>query len=561
MFEQLLEEIKVFRKNNISFQPKEKKYHNKYDQFINKTEKLWKTNNQKYIQDLESEKKIIGRKFLVGDQISYLEIFEDQKLTILGLSKKITLLYLPLDNQNNQYDPNNCIGFRYYQKDWNEKCNYFTLINRYKKKYYILEKSQQLRDVNNELFYDENLDCFALIKNIVYEKYIYPKSKRISNGELFPELIGYAYAIHSLKNFKNNFKIIEPFIPDRTDEESLKEELPEILEPGIGYIEPIFFDSHVAVLLVTKSKNENKKRFNVLFDLSRYFSNNKILDSSIFPIGLYNNFYAYPYKSIQKNTSCGLWYYGVIECIYSNEIYQSPEDIFFFIQKYNDKFYFDIINSISKIIYNNNNIIDDRTIEEFKENDLDNRIFKNNFGEYLSFSKECFKCYFFSLSNVFDYEKDKYKRNEMDDFKILLEYQILFDQIMDYLRLLRINRDYFELYSKKPLNESLIYENVEKCVIRFLNDVEDNFKVEYKNTILNDYCMAFNNEKKIPIEFKEIIKSKTSKKKEIPSHFYYEFEGHFQKIKEQLVLPLLTENQILNNLNPKGNFWYQLMNK
>jgi hypothetical protein len=180
------------------------------------------------------------------------------------------------------------------------------------------------------------------------------------------------------------------------------------LEDNIGYIEPLFFDRHVAVLFTVKSKDPKKKRFNVLLDMSRYFSSNKILDSSIFPIDVYNNFFPYPYKSVQKGNSCGLWFYGIFDCIYSNNTYQTPQDIFFFIQKYNNKFYLDIINIISKNVYNDGNIIDDRTIDQFQKSDLDDRIFINYLGEILSFSKKCFKCYFFSLSNVFNYYKNKF---------------------------------------------------------------------------------------------------------------------------------------------------------
>lgn len=73
---------------------------------------------------------------------SYFEIFKVRRYNILGLSNQISILYLPLDNNNDQYDKSRLLGFRYYEKNNKEKCNHFTLINRYNKRYYILEKTQ-----------------------------------------------------------------------------------------------------------------------------------------------------------------------------------------------------------------------------------------------------------------------------------------------------------------------------------------------------------------------------------------------------------------------------------
>ena len=75
-------------KKNIPIQKTEIIYENKYDKYVENTEKLWKTENQNLIQNLEHENKVIGRKFLIDDKIGYIEIFEDKKFNILGLSKK-----------------------------------------------------------------------------------------------------------------------------------------------------------------------------------------------------------------------------------------------------------------------------------------------------------------------------------------------------------------------------------------------------------------------------------------------------------------------------------------
>jgi hypothetical protein len=45
--------------------------------------------------------------------------------------------------------------------------------------------------------------------------------KRTPIGELFPELMGYTYALISLGQFKN-YRVLEPFIPNRLKKKHLK---------------------------------------------------------------------------------------------------------------------------------------------------------------------------------------------------------------------------------------------------------------------------------------------------------------------------------------------------
>ena len=61
----------------------------------------------------------------------------------------------------------NCIGFRYYENNNKDKCNYFTLIKKNTKGYFILEKSTEINDSDNEMFYNKDLDCYSIMKNIV----------------------------------------------------------------------------------------------------------------------------------------------------------------------------------------------------------------------------------------------------------------------------------------------------------------------------------------------------------------------------------------------------------
>jgi len=555
-YTELFKEIIDLPINNLILDKKNKLY-NQNDKYIEGTEKLWKLEKPKYIQDLFIKEEILGRKFLnKNNSISYFEIFEDQRFKILGLSKKISLLYSPSNNNIEQYNKEHCFGFRFYSKSKKEKCKYFTLINKYNKKYYILEKNQNIKDISDDLIYEESLDCYSIIRSIIFEKY--KGLKYAPNGELFPELIGYIYALKSLKKFKN-FIPIEPFIPDKTDENSLDEDLPEILEKDIGYLEPILYDDHISVYLIKKSNDETLKRFNILFDMSRHFADQKVLDSSIFPKEIYKGFYPYPNISIQKHNTCGLWFYGIIECIYTKEIYRCPKDIILSIK--DNTFYLDVINTLSGIIYNNNNIIDNRKIDKAQICDLDNRIFKNALGEHFSFTKEiiCNNC-FFSLSNAIGYMENFYNKNEMFGIRILCEYQLLFDDIHDYLRILKLNYDYFKSYYnlRNPLNEIKIFENQINTVNNFLECVQDNFQIDFENTVYYYYELNYENQK-LTKEIKENFEKKEKNNKKAEDS-YYILKSKFGNIKKRLSnIALLTENQIIKNLNPNGSILFQVM--
>ena len=90
------------------------------------------------------------------------------------------------------------------------------------------------------------------------------------------------------------------------------------MEENIGYIEPIIFDNHISVTLIKKVPFNNRGRANIVLDMPRYHVEENLLDNTIFPEEIYLSNFPYPAFSIQKGNSCGLWFYGIIECIYSN---------------------------------------------------------------------------------------------------------------------------------------------------------------------------------------------------------------------------------------------------
>ena len=179
------------------------------------------------------------------------------------MSSKISLLYIPSGLKNEKFDENNCIGFRYYEENQFKICHYFTLIKKNNnKRYYILEKEHKMTNIKDKSFFDEKLDCFSIMRKIIFEKYE-KEEETFLNGELFPEIIGFAYSMVYLGQFKH-FIAVEPLILDQMNRDAIIERLPKELEKNIGYIEPILYNNHVSVLLVKKSINNLKKRVNIV---------------------------------------------------------------------------------------------------------------------------------------------------------------------------------------------------------------------------------------------------------------------------------------------------------
>ena len=263
------------------------------------------------------------------------------------------------------------------------------------------------------------------MKNIVFEKY---KNDTFIPKETFPEIIGFIYSLISLGKFKN-FIAVEPLILEPLNEESRIEKLPEILEEGVGYIEAIIFDSHISMALIKKSNCKYKGRVNIILDMSRYHVDENILDNTVFPDELYFNYYAYPEYPIHKGSSCGLWFYGIIECIYGNEAYKNIQDICLAINDHRAKFFIDIINCLSNQIYGISNVIDNLGILN-NFNIQENRIYQIGQISVYSFKKEAIMSCFFSLASLFDYYEDKTDNaDKLNGIELLLEYQYLIDTL------------------------------------------------------------------------------------------------------------------------------------
>ena len=542
---------------------KQVKHNNLYDDYFQGTAKLWK--------DCDSEINLIkitdfGRVFYKNGKISYFEIFEDKRTELIGISKKISLIYAPLEKDNENYDKDRCIGFRYYEEDKLKKCNYFTLIKKYDKRFFILEKSKNILDTNGSMFYDEQLNCYSIMRNIVFEKY---KSNKIiiPKGEPFPEIFGFIYSLIYLGKFKG-FTVIEPLILEPLNEESRIEKLPENLEDDIGYIEPIIFDNHISVALIKKSKIKIKGRVNIIFDMSRYHVDENLSDNIVFPEELYYSNYPYPEFSIQKGNSCGVWFYGIIESIYSNDKYKNINDVCLAINHKSADFFIDVINCLSFNIYGINNIIDNSSING-SLNIKENRIYEIVRLNTHSFRKEAIMSYFFSLASIFaHYESIKNNYKRLDRNEIIFEYQYLIDDIKEFLSLVIFNDKYFKILSPKDIyikEQKNEYQALIQKLKELLDKVNQNYEKEFYNLLCEqfkdnlNYGIFNNNKEKIKNAYNK-LKNTIDEKKENITIDINKLKREFDDIKYcKRKVAIKEESTIIKYLNPNNEFYFQMM--
>ena len=161
--------------------------------------------------------------------------------------------------------------------------------------------------------------------------------------------------------------------------------------------------------------------------MSRYHVEENLLDKTLFPEELYLNNYPYPEFSIQKGNSCGLWFYGILECIYTNKRYNYIDDVCSALHHSNTDFFIDVINCLSNHLYGISDIIDNSSLEN-SSNIKENRIYEVGQLSTYSFRNEAAMSYFFSLASLFAYyEKKSDNYNEkLNGIELLLEYKYLF---------------------------------------------------------------------------------------------------------------------------------------
>ena len=206
-------------------------------------------------------------------------------------------------------------------------------------------------------------------------------------------------------------------------------------------------------------------------------------------------------------------------------------------------------------------MIDFQYIYEVDVKNIDlKRIYDCINGESISFEKESFKNYYFSLSEEYGwFEKSKNDINGMD---LLFNYEKLFEKIIDYKREIELNNSYFREYSDDEFYNSNIKNKLEfqlNKVKKIFVEVNSNFIKEFTNFVydnLNEFIFV-NEGKNYDYLQKKVDSLGKKNTKDI-----FQLKIYFSNLKNSLKsIHLLDESTIINNLNPNRELLFQLMNK
>ena len=527
---------------------------NLFDSYFEWTEKI--SHKPKFIEELKVNDKVIGRKYSnKNNEIKYVEIFKNQKFELMRISPNITFIHSYDQKMKNGYDTNKFIGFRYYKNDPNIfDLNYFTLINKYDLKYYILEKNEKLKDINNNSFFNQELNCFDIIDNIIKQKY---KNQNINmNGETFPEIIGYCYGLISLQKIKNNFICIEPLIPDVLKPETFEEDIPDKLEEDTTYLEPIICDGHISLIIIFEVK---KHRYNIIFDMSRYHTNSENLNKSIFPKSIIIQNYIYPKIPIQKYSSSCLWFYGQIECLLKNENYISFKSIFDRVKGDQIAYYIDVINLIGKNFYSMDDLFNaGEQANTFPEKiDLD-RLFINTYKPNYAVHKNIIYTQFLDIKTFFF---DLASLHLPYYYKLLIDSQNIFEKYITYNNLLELNykfnKSYEENVDSKTFHDFIIKEQ------KSMNDHFIEFKKKYDIEFIKNNISSY---ERLDLNVTDFNLSELMKKKIENNDFENQLKQFSQEIKKserciKEVFDIFSGEEIAKKLNPFNDICFKLMNK
>ena len=156
----------------------------------------------------------------------YDEIFLNEESEIFGgISNQISFLY-PHEIRGYQ----NRIGFRYYKEEpLSSKYNipYFTLVKTGLRKFIILEKDSDIKDMNNNSFVIKDLDCFDIMLTIIKNK-IRKDEDYLTYPNSLAEILGFIYACKFIEKKINSIEVLNPFIPSPFIKETLIEEEKDI---------------------------------------------------------------------------------------------------------------------------------------------------------------------------------------------------------------------------------------------------------------------------------------------------------------------------------------------
>ena len=378
----------------------------------------------------------------------YDEVFTNNLQNLFGgISKQISFIF---PHKMRAY--NNRIGFRYYEDDplKNNKSAYFTLVNVGERKFKILEKEEmKINDEDGNNFIQENLDCLAIMINIIKNKI---DIENFVMPDTAAEILGFIYAAKIIN--KDKIIVIDPFYPSPFIKETLIEKLPKDLTSKL-IIEPILFYKHVSLLLINYELDENNTlmRENYLFDMSGSHFKHITKSDPVFSKFMKRNLEIFPKKIMQFGNSCSLWFYASLLALLENEnnISLPPDDKILSLTI--DKLY-DLCKIKSDFVDIEN---DEETNNSQKEKNKNEKVsLCSSYKRFVSY-----QLVFSSFLNVKGYILNFYV-NYYGTPDYLSRFQKLFYNLKKRICLYKLNQEYYRLVFKKELFKETYFKFLEE---------------------------------------------------------------------------------------------------
>ena len=533
--------------------------------FFEGTVNFKKVKKSNYVVALfDNEKKLIGRKYLdKNKKEKYFELFKNDKMDLLGIANNITFIHSPSNDKDTHFNKYEFIGFRYYENSPLSKyVNFFTLIRRNYSDYFILEKEKNILDMDGNLFFEEKLNCHKIIRKIIFDKY---KKKSIGdNGDTFPEIIGYCFALLYLDKI-NKFKFVKPIIANLGIKNLIIDSIPPVNLNNYIFIEPFIYDGHVS--LIISSEEKDKKRYNIILDMSNHHFGNDIQNLIFLPETLksFDNIIFSP-SPIQAYSSCCLWFYGEIECLLSSNKYLTFKDIFHNLYN-NIDFYIDVINFLSHeidgiecLIKKEDKKCDDDKLAKYIDFD---RLYYKRYSEYYSFHKDIIFSKFLKIDNfLVDVGHFIY----LDYMTVLTTYQNYVFIFFELKNQLLLNRRYLDFISQN--GDTLNNKKFIEMSIEQIDTLIAGFKEEYNYAFYHANMLSYIAKIKnimtkisIPFAFNEVERYKV---------IYFDGPASmkiiltmFDILKKYIDknVRLFSEDRISNELNSINTLCFSVMNK
>ena len=410
--------------------------------------------------------------------------------------------------------------------------------------------------MDNKSFYDENLNCYEIIRNIIINKF---KNKIIGdNGETFPEIIGFCYALVTLNN--KYFKFVEPLIANINTKNCIVDSIPQIIKDEYIYIESFIYDGHISLIISSKAKAN--ARYNIILDMSNYHFNEEIPNLIFLPKSLKEKNIIYPQTPIQEYSSCFLWLFGEIECLLKYEKYSTFKSIFNILESGID-FYIDIINLLSNEIDGIQCMIQ-KEKERYNQKNIDkidfNRIWTKKGKQYYSIHKDIVYTKFLNIRKllldmgIFAY---------LGEITILSRCQNKVECIYELKNNIDLNCKYYDFL---PQTDAIL-KGME-ILLQYSEEIDDLIKIFKK-----EYPVAFYQANIFSYvgEIKDLT-SQTNKLDEVMKRriYNFSFENFMEEIYNNYLvnennienrLRLFSDETISKEINSLNDICFSIMNK